>query len=99
MTPYERKGLQMPALVNRRSPCTADDLWKPGAATPPHLRLADRAAAKQHILAVTFRSTDGRRWSAVGGGETVAAATEWARECCPGDTVWELESFSDLYGD
>ena len=57
------------------------------------------AAATQHILAVTFRSADGRRWRAVGGGETVLAAIDWARECCPDDAVWEAETWNDLYGE
>ena len=40
-------------------------------------------ATAQRIRAVEFRSTDGRSWSATGGGDTVAAALDWARECCP----------------
>jgi hypothetical protein len=53
----------------------------------------------QRILAVEFRSTDGRSWRAIGGGATVAAAIAWARECCPGDTTWELVGWEDLYGE
>jgi len=40
-----------------------------------------------------------RRWDSVGGGETVVAAIEWALECCPDNTVWEIEHWNDLYGD
>jgi hypothetical protein len=47
-------------------------------------------ASPQRILAVNFRASDGRSWSAIGGGDTVAAAIDWARECCPDDTTWEL---------
>ncbi len=56
-------------------------------------------ATAQRILAVEFRSTDGRSWSAIGGGDTVAAALDWARECRPDDTSWELLGWEDLYGD
>jgi hypothetical protein len=62
------------------------------------LRVAPAAPA-QRILAVEFRSTDGRSWNAIGGGATVAAAIEWARGCCPDDTTWELVGWEDLYGD
>ena len=57
------------------------------------------AAEEQHILAVTFRSADGGHWHAIGGGETITAAIEWARECCPGDVAWAAENWNDLYGD
>jgi len=57
----------------------------------------ERATPKQHVLAVTFRSSDDRSWHAVGGGETVAAAIEWARESCPDDTIWKAENWDDLY--
>lgn len=66
---------------------------------PLHLLPAEPAAEEQHILAVTFRSSDGRRWYAIGGGETIAAAIEWARECCPDDAAWEAEDWNDLYGE
>ena len=57
-----------------------------------------RATPKQHVLAVTFRSADGRRWQAVGGGDTISAAIEWARDCCPDGAAWEIEDWDDLYG-
>ena len=66
--------------------------------TPTPLPVAAPATA-QLILAVEFRSSDGRSWSAIGGGATVAAALDWARECCPDDTTWELAGWEDLYGD
>jgi hypothetical protein len=56
-------------------------------------------ATAQLILAVELRSSDGRSWSAIGGGDTVAAALDWARECCPDDTSWELLGREELYGD
>jgi len=57
------------------------------------------AAPEQRILAVEFRSPDGRSWHAIGGGATVAAAIDWARESCPDDETWHLVGWNDLYGD
>jgi|SRR5665647_3022717 hypothetical protein len=56
------------------------------------------AAAEQRILAVEFRSPDGRCWNAIGGGATVAAAISYARESCPDDATWDAVSWNDLYG-
>ncbi len=57
------------------------------------------AAPAQRILAVEFRSPDGRDWYAIGGGTTVAAAIRFARESCPDDATWDAVSCEDLYGD
>jgi hypothetical protein len=57
------------------------------------------AAPEQRILAVEFRSPDGRYWNAIGGGATVAAAIIYARESCPDDATWDAVSWNDLYGD
>jgi hypothetical protein len=56
------------------------------------------AAPEQRILAVEFRSPDGRCWKAIGGGATVAAAIIDARESCPDDATWDADSWNDLYG-
>jgi hypothetical protein len=69
------------------------------AAPPLHLVPPQTAAEEQHILAVTFRSAAGRRWRAIGGGQTIAAAIEWARESCPDGVPWRAESWTALYGD
>jgi len=58
-----------------------------------------RPAPEQRILAVEFASAEGRTWTAIGGGETVAAAIAFARESCPDDTAWHLVDWNDLYGD
>jgi hypothetical protein len=63
------------------------------------VRLPTAAAPSPGILAVEFRSPDGRSWNAIGGGDTVAAAIDWARESCPGGTTWHTVSWNDLYGD
>jgi hypothetical protein len=57
------------------------------------------AVQAQRILAVEFRSPDGRSWNAIGGGDTLAAAIDWARESCPHSTIWELDGWQDLYGE
>jgi hypothetical protein len=86
----------MHALVTRDT--RIDDLTL-RVAPALHLLRTEPAPEKQLIVAVTFRADDGRRWHAVGGGATIAAAIEWARESCPDDAVWEAETWDDLYGD
>jgi xanthine/CO dehydrogenase XdhC/CoxF family maturation factor len=56
------------------------------------------AAPAQRILAVEFVSADERTWTAIGGGDTLAAAIASARESCP-DGSWQLLDWNDLYGD
>jgi hypothetical protein len=87
----------MPALVTRRKR-TADGMTL-SVAPPLHLLPTEQAPEKQHIVAVTFGTNDGRHWHAVGGGATIAAAIEWARESCPDDAVWTAKTWNDLYGD
>jgi hypothetical protein len=57
------------------------------------------AVQPQHILTVEFRSPEGRSWKAIGGGDTLAAAIEWARESCPRGATWQPVGWEDLYGD
>jgi xanthine/CO dehydrogenase XdhC/CoxF family maturation factor len=57
------------------------------------------AAQAQRVLSVEFRSPGGRSWKSIGGGDTLAAAIEWARESCPDGTTWEPVGWEDLYGD
>jgi hypothetical protein len=63
------------------------------------LRAAPSAAVAQQVIAVEFRSADGRRCNALGGGETVAAAIVCARASCPDDSTWDAVSWDDLYGE
>lgn len=58
-----------------------------------------RATHGQHVLMVEFTSPDGRRWQAVGGGDTLADAVAFARDSCPTDTSWQPVDWNDLYGD
>jgi hypothetical protein len=63
------------------------------------VRLRATAALSPGILAVEFRATDGRAWNAIGSGDTVEAAIDWARESCPDGTTWHTVNWNDLYGD
>jgi hypothetical protein len=54
---------------------------------------------EQRILIVVFQSADGRRWEAIGGGTTVAAAIVSARDSCPDGASWEIVHWNDLYGE
>jgi hypothetical protein len=56
-------------------------------------------APEQFILAVEFRSGDGRLWHAVGGGPTVAAALRFAQSSCPENATWDAVCWADLYGE
>ncbi len=64
-------------------------------------RRAPKAPAppRQRILAVEFRSPDGRSWNAIGGGATASAAISYARTSCPDGTTWDAVSWEDLYGE
>jgi hypothetical protein len=60
---------------------------------------ADVVTSEQCILAIEFRSQEGRSWHAIGGGPSVAAAIGYARESCPSDAIWYAVSWEDVYGD
>ena len=79
----------MPTRLNR----LADD------ADEDTVNLAGGTRSEQRILAVEFRSSDGRSWNAIGGGDTVVAAIVYARESCPDDATWDAVSWNDLWGD
>jgi hypothetical protein len=48
---------------------------------------------------VELEAPDGRRWTAVGGGETLADAIEFAVASAPADTRWCVVAWAPLYGD
>jgi hypothetical protein len=66
------------------------------------LRLVEPApepvASSCEVLSVTFASPDGRRWTAIGGGETVEDAIAFAHESCPAGADWRAVGISELYG-
>lgn len=51
------------------------------------------------VLAVDFEARGGRRWSAVGGGQTVDDAIAFARDGLPGGVAWQLVGWDYLYGE
>lgn len=58
-----------------------------------------RGVPAQVVVMVDFTSPEGRTWSAVGGGESLADAIAFARDSCPTDTTWRPLDWDDLYGD
>ena len=88
----------MPVMVTTRNSRPAGHRLP--AANGKLIRLpASPAAPEQRVLAIEFRSPDGRCWNAIGGGATVAAAIVYARESCSDDTLWDDVSWNDLYGE
>jgi hypothetical protein len=70
-----------------------------GSRAEPVLLPVAPAVQAPRILSVEFRSPDRRSWNAVGGGDTLEAAIDWARESCPSGTTWEPVTWNDLYGE
>ena len=60
---------------------------------------AGPTAPAQVVLMVDFTSPEGRTWWAVGVGDTLAAAINFAHDSCPTDTNWQPMRWNDLYGD
>jgi hypothetical protein len=57
------------------------------------------AGGRQLVLSVQFEAADGRRWHAIGGGDTLEEALAFAAESCPGGTDWRAVRWNDLYGE
>jgi hypothetical protein len=45
------------------------------------------------------RRRRGERWDAIGGGDSVDAALEFAVQSAPADRRWRVTAWRDLYGD
>jgi signal-transduction protein with cAMP-binding, CBS, and nucleotidyltransferase domain len=52
-----------------------------------------------HVITAIFATPDGRRWSAIGGGDTAEDAIRFARDCLPEGHDWELVGSTALHGD
>ena len=50
-------------------------------------------------LNVELEGPDGERWTAIGGGESLADALEFAVASAPTDTRWCVVGWSSLFGD
>jgi hypothetical protein len=53
----------------------------------------------RYLITVEFVAPGGESWAAVGGGESVAEAIASARDTLPAGPAWDVERWSDLYGD
>jgi hypothetical protein len=52
-----------------------------------------------HILKVTLEAPTGERWVAIGGGESLDDALEFAVASAPADTLWRVLGWGDVFGD
>ena len=50
-------------------------------------------------LRVSLEGPDGETWSAIGGGETLADALEFAVASAPNDTRWRVVRWAPVFGD
>jgi hypothetical protein len=53
----------------------------------------------QEIRRLDFEAAGGRRWSAIGGGASLAEAVAFARESLPLGVEWRLVRSAPLFGD
>ena len=51
------------------------------------------------VVMVELEAANGRRWSAVGGGDTIDEAVDVARRSAPEGDDWRVVRVEDLYGD
>jgi hypothetical protein len=56
-------------------------------------------ASGQIVLEVELAAADGSRFTAIGGGTTVAEALAFALDSAPEGRSWEPVRWTDLYGD
>ena len=57
------------------------------------------AMDKQHVIRVTLETPGGERWDAIGGGESVDAALEFAVESAPPGRHWRVLTWREIYGE
>ncbi len=60
-------------------------------------RAARRAQQRQVVLTVELTEPRGRRWTALGGGNTIAEAIAFARDSAPEGRAWEPVSWTEVY--
>jgi hypothetical protein len=60
---------------------------------------AEPGAGRQAVLQVELAAPDGSRFTAIGGGDTVAEALTFALASAPDGVAWEPVRWTDLYGD
>jgi hypothetical protein len=59
----------------------------------------DAVMQSQRIIRVSLQASDGERWDAIGGGDSVDAALEFAVQSAPDERRWRVTGWRDLYGD
>jgi hypothetical protein len=92
--------LTAPSRINRQPGFQTTKRRRRARSTTPTRALPSAAAATgQVVLMVDLISPQGRTWSAVGLGDTLAEALAFARDSCPTDTTWQPVRWNDLYGD
>jgi hypothetical protein len=55
--------------------------------------------AENHVIRVTLEAPSGERWDAIGGGESLDAAIEFAVASAPAETRWRVLAWRHVYGD
>jgi hypothetical protein len=63
------------------------------------VHLLPRPELEQHLLAVKLAGAHGERWAAIGVGESLDEALQWAIESAPAGVAWLVSGWRDLYGD
>jgi len=58
-----------------------------------------RPLAATDALRVSLEGPVGERWSAVGGGDSVGDALEFAIASAPAGTAWRIVGWTPVYGD
>ena len=58
-----------------------------------------RPMSGNHILRVTLEAPTGEWWVAIGGGESVGDALEFAVASAPAETRWRVVGWRDVFGD
>jgi hypothetical protein len=53
----------------------------------------------QHIIRVSLRTPAGERWDAIGGGDSLDAALEFAVASAPEDRRWRVVGWRDVFED
>jgi hypothetical protein len=53
----------------------------------------------QHIIRVSLQTSAGERWDAIGGGDSLDAALEFAVASAPDDRRWRVVGWRDVYAD
>jgi hypothetical protein len=54
---------------------------------------------RQLFIQVRFEAPSGETWTAIGGGDTLEDALEFARDSCPEGPDWRVVSWNDVYGE